>query len=253
MTPRYAARVYTMTATIYSKKSACRLGFRLINFLITNSSEWERVSDWRGRRHFIDRLQNFWCDWWPARGKGGEKSARTRKPGVRSRLLLILQILLVISFIFIQYYWLPDVRICPPAHWVRGRGREEEGSCSRHRAGRGLCLQVQKATMICDIKIQGRLKLQNVSVRLIKNNPTWKNNRARVSSSRSYFSIGRDRNSAIICTNWVLCLVWKINGELLLTAKIKKWERKVRVWKRKRERERERERERHLLLIFYYS
>lgn len=113
------------------------------------------------------------------------------------------------------------------------------------QGGGKLCLQVQKATMICDIKIQGRLKLQNVSVRLIKNNPMWKNNRAPVLSSRSYFSIGRDRNNAIICTNWVLCLVWKINGELLLTVKIKKWERKVWVWKRKRERDGGTEKERH--------
>lgn len=101
MTPRYAARVYTMTTTIYSKKSACRLGFRLINFLITNSSEWERVSGWRGRRHFIDQLQNFWCDWWQA-GGGGRTGGDVQGRGspVRSWLLLILQILLVIVYIY---------------------------------------------------------------------------------------------------------------------------------------------------------
>lgn len=190
---------------------------------------------------------------WLMAGAGKRRGEECKDEEARGTIAIIINFTDTIGYIVYIYSVLLATRrsYLPSRHWVGGGGREEEGSCSRHRVGRGLCLQVQKATMICDIKIQGRLKLQNVSVRLIKNNPTWKNNRARVLSSRSYFSIGRDRNSAIICTNWVLCLVWKINGELLLTVKIKKWERKVWVWKRKRKKGGERER--HLLLIFYYS
>lgn len=160
-----------------------------------------------------------------SRGRTGE-GVQGRGSLVRSWLLLILQILLVIVYIYSVL--LATRRPYLPSPAIESRG--ERGTKLFATQGVGLCLQVQKATTICDIKIQGRLKLQNAPVRLIKNDPTCKNNRAYVASSRSYSSIGRNRNRAIICTNWMLCLAWKINGALLLTAKIKKWERKVEFY-----------------------
>jgi hypothetical protein len=129
-------------------------------------------------------------------GTGDERSARMRKPGT---------IMIIINFTGTIGYrlYLFSTTGCPTSVFAlpplsrEGKGR----SCSRHTGG-GLCLQVQKATTICDIKIQGRLKLQNAPARLIKNDPTRKNNRARVLSSHSYFSVRRAIvTGAIICAN----------------------------------------------------
>lgn len=132
------------------------------------------------------------------RGRYGTRGAQGWGSPERSWLLLILQVLLVIVYIYSVL--LAARRPYLPSRYWAGRGRDE--GCSRHTSG-GLCLQVQKATTICDIKIQGRLKLQNAPARLIKNDPTRKNNRAHVLSSHSYFSVRRDRNGAIICANWI--------------------------------------------------
>lgn len=145
MTPRYAARVYTMTATIYSKKSACRLGFRLINFLITNSSEWERVSDWCGRRHFIDRLQNFWCDWWPARGKEKRRGEERKDEEARGTIAIIINFTDTIGYIVYIYSVLLATRrsYLPSRHWVGelgGGGKRREVVRDTGRKGEALCV-----------------------------------------------------------------------------------------------------------------
>lgn len=56
-------------------------------------------------------------------GKDGGRRARTRKPDTIMIIINFTDIYYWLSFIFIQYYWLSDVRICPAA--IERRERDE--------------------------------------------------------------------------------------------------------------------------------
>lgn len=139
MTPRYAARVYTMTATVYSKKSACRLGFRLINFLITNSSEWERVFRLARTAAFYRPDAEFLM--WLMASAGKRRGEECKDEEARGTITIIINFTDTIGYIVYIYSVLLATRrpYLPSRQWMGGRGGEgREGGMEVVRdTGRG--------------------------------------------------------------------------------------------------------------------
>lgn len=165
-------RVYTMTTGIRAEKISRRLGFRLINFLITNSSKWVGEQRQRTTTARIDQSRIF--DVIDGR-RGGPQE---RAPSIRSWLLLILQVLLVIVYIYsVLSGWstppLHPVNPLVPHHrpYLPPRRRIE----AKLRIGwddaaeRDGCIYKLTKQRYAILKCTGKLKVEAAWNRLIKN------------------------------------------------------------------------------------